>query len=76
LGGWKFRYQIQQERGHYPQTLVDLELEPWNLTGQSPGMDLNTAPLYRIQLSAVMHVTLLSVILGGQKVPIPFGVLV
>jgi 3-hydroxy-9,10-secoandrosta-1,3,5(10)-triene-9,17-dione monooxygenase len=44
-----------------------MELEPWNLTGQSPGMDLNTAPLYRIQLSAVMPVTLLSVILGATK---------
>ncbi|OLS42198.1 acyl-CoA dehydrogenase family protein [Bacillus sp. MRMR6] len=44
-----------------------MELEPWNLYGKSPGMDLNTAPLYRIQLSAVMPVTLLSVILGATK---------
>jgi len=44
-----------------------MELEPWNLHGISPGMDLNTSPLYRIQLSAVMPVTLLSVILGATK---------
>ncbi|MEB3103657.1 hypothetical protein [Ferviditalea candida] len=42
-----------------------MELEPWNLYGISPGMQLNTAPLYRIQLSAVMPATLLSVILGS-----------
>jgi len=44
-----------------------MELEPWNLQGISPGMQVNTAPLYRIQLSAVMPVTLLSVILGSTK---------
>ncbi|MFL6556061.1 MAG: acyl-CoA dehydrogenase family protein [Bacillus sp. (in: firmicutes)] len=44
-----------------------MELEPWNLQGISPGMELNTAPLYRIQLSAIMPVTLLSVILGATK---------
>jgi 3-hydroxy-9,10-secoandrosta-1,3,5(10)-triene-9,17-dione monooxygenase len=44
-----------------------MELEPWNLYGISPGMEQNTAPLYRIQLSAVMPVTLLSVILGATK---------
>lgn len=44
-----------------------MELEPWNFHGISPGMQVNTAPLYRIQLSAVMPVTLLSVILGSTK---------
>ncbi|MFD0678543.1 MULTISPECIES: hypothetical protein [unclassified Paenibacillus] len=42
-----------------------IELEPWNLHGISPGMQVNTSPLYRIQLSAVMPATLLSVILGA-----------
>ncbi|WP_462409521.1 acyl-CoA dehydrogenase family protein [Neobacillus sp. Marseille-QA0830] len=44
-----------------------MELEPWNLHGISPGMDQNTSSLYRIQLSAVMPVTLLSAILGATK---------
>lgn len=44
-----------------------MELNPWNLHGISPGMEQNKAPLYRIQLSAVMPVTLLSVILGATK---------
>jgi 3-hydroxy-9,10-secoandrosta-1,3,5(10)-triene-9,17-dione monooxygenase len=42
-----------------------VEIEPWNFQGISPGMELNTAPLYQIQLSAIMPVTLLSVILGS-----------
>lgn len=44
-----------------------MELTPWNLQGISPGMEHNQAPLYRIQLSAVMPVTLLSVLLGATK---------
>ena len=44
-----------------------LEMKPWNIEGKSPGMIENTSSLYRIQLSAVMPVTLLSAILGATK---------
>lgn len=44
-----------------------MELAPWNFHGVSPGMEVNKNPLYRIQLSAVMPVTLLSVLLGSTK---------
>ncbi|WP_123039628.1 acyl-CoA dehydrogenase family protein [Cohnella candidum] len=44
-----------------------MEQQAWNFNGISPGMQVNRAPLYRIQLSAVMPVTLLSVILGSTK---------
>lgn len=42
-----------------------MELDPWNTLGITPGMQVNTVPLYRIQLSAIMPATLVSVILGA-----------
>lgn len=47
-----------------PQHRV-IALEPWNEDAQAPGTLVNPSPLYKIQLSAVMPVTLLSVIIGA-----------
>jgi len=57
-------HQIELKDAFVPDYRT-MELDPWNLYGESPGGAVNSSPLYRIQLSAVMPATLASVVLGS-----------